>query len=243
MEEKREFRGVWFPADVWLDKRLNMVEKGILVEIDSLDNEETGCIAGNHYLADFCQCSETKVSLAISKLINLGYIYTQSFNGRTRILKSSLSKNERQPFKKCEADLQNMKAINKDINKDINNKKESKPEASYDDIINQSVTNEDTKAALYEFIKMRKLIKKPMTNRALELLLNKLKKLSNSNHLLAVDILNQSITNNWQDIYPIKEDTLSRKPLLSRNFTEREYSSAQMKDIFNDLHDVDNINF
>ena len=124
-ENQRDFKGVWIPKEIWLDTRLNMLEKGILAEIDSLDNDEYGCFASNKYLAEFCQCGETKVSTAISKLIKFGYIYIKSFDGRQRILKSRLSNFERQTFKKCKADLQNLKDNNIDNNifnnKDNNN--------------------------------------------------------------------------------------------------------------------------
>lgn len=118
---KREFRGVWIAAEIWLDKRLNMLEKGVLAEIDSLDNETTGCTAGNEYLADFCGCSERKVSEAIGKLISLNYIYVESFNGRTRVLRSRIAESARESSRICEAAPQNLQHINKDINKDIIN--------------------------------------------------------------------------------------------------------------------------
>lgn len=116
----RDFKGVWIPKEVWLDKRLNMLEKGILVEIDSLDNEDNGCFASNSHFAEFCQCSETKVSTAISKLIDLGYVYVKSFNGRTRILKSRLSNFERQTFTNLKADFKKVKDINTYNNTVIN---------------------------------------------------------------------------------------------------------------------------
>ena len=99
-ENKRNFKGVWIPKEVWLDNRLTALDKIILIEIDSLNFEDKGCFASNEYLADFCQCSTTKVSLAISKLIKYDYISLEKFNGRQRELKSRLSKNERQTFKK-----------------------------------------------------------------------------------------------------------------------------------------------
>lgn len=108
----RDFKGVWIPKEVWLDKRLSMLDKGILTEIDSLDMGEAGCFASNEYLAEFCQCSLTKVSTSISKLIQLGYLTATSFDGRKRFLKSRLSKNERLTFKNCEADIQNLKDSN-----------------------------------------------------------------------------------------------------------------------------------
>ena len=108
---ERAFRGVWITADVYLDKRLEPLDKIILTEIDSLDNED-GCYASNQYLAEFCQCSESKVSKSVSKLLKLGYIRRESFDGRTRILRSNLPKTESLPSKKCQADWQKMPAIN-----------------------------------------------------------------------------------------------------------------------------------
>lgn len=120
MEQERQFKGVWIEKDVWLDKRLNALEKVILVEIDSLDNEESGCYASNKYLAEFCQCSECKVSLAISKLIELDYLELKSFDGRTRVLKSRLLNFKRQDYKNLKADLKNLKDNNIYNNKENN---------------------------------------------------------------------------------------------------------------------------
>ena len=106
--EQRGFKGVWIPREIWLDERLNALDKVILAEIDSLDNED-GCIAGNDYLAGFCQCSVTKVSTAISKLKEFGLIRIDSFDGRRRVLKSCIAKSESEPFKICKADFQNLK--------------------------------------------------------------------------------------------------------------------------------------
>lgn len=87
----RDFKGIWIPRNVWLDNRLNALDKIILAEIDSLDSQDRGCYASNKHIAEFCQCSETKVSTAITKLIKIGYIYQSGFNGRQRELKSRLS--------------------------------------------------------------------------------------------------------------------------------------------------------
>ena len=123
---ERDFKGVWIAKDVWLDTRLNALEKIILTEIDSLDNGERGCWASNEYLAEFCQCSESKVSKAISKLIDLDYIYLRSFDGRRRELKSRLSNFTKQSSKKYEAATEILPANNIDNNTLINNDSEYK---------------------------------------------------------------------------------------------------------------------
>ena len=106
-EDKREFKGIWFPAEVWLDDRLTALDKIILMEIDSLDNEDN-CYASNEHLAKFCQCSQSKVSGAISKLKKLGYIRVKSFDGRKRILESCLTVSIRQTNKKEKSAHQNL---------------------------------------------------------------------------------------------------------------------------------------
>lgn len=106
-DDKREFKGIWFPAEVWLDERLTALEKMILMEIDSLDNEDN-CYASNEHLAKFCQCSQSKVSAAISKLKKLGYVKVKSFDGRKRILESCLTFSIGQTTKKEKSANQNL---------------------------------------------------------------------------------------------------------------------------------------
>lgn len=133
----RDFKGVWIPKEVWLDERLTMLEKGILVEIDSLDMSDDGCWASNEYLATFCQCSIPKVANAVSKLVELGYIRRESFDGRRRKLKSSLSNFKRQTYKNYKADLKNVdtnNTSNKKENNSITRKRaESAILSSFDD--------------------------------------------------------------------------------------------------------------
>jgi len=65
------------------------------------------------------------------------------------------------------------------------------------------------------FLEMRRKIKKPATDRAVELLKSKLKKLSNGNENTAIEIIEQSIMNSWQDFYPLKnsKNDTNNKPL------------------------------
>lgn len=55
-----------------------------------------------------------------------------------------------------------------------------------------------------EYEAMRKKIKKPMTDRAVELQIKKLDRLSGGDVGKAVKILEESIVNCWQDLYPLK---------------------------------------
>lgn len=57
-----------------------------------------------------------------------------------------------------------------------------------------------------EFLEMRKKIKKPPTQRAIELLKNRIKELAKGDEQLAIKIIEQSIINSWQNIFELKED-------------------------------------
>lgn len=201
----RDFKGVWIPKEVWLDNRLSALDKIILTEIDSLDQGEEGCFASNEYIANFCQCSSTKVSTSISKLVDYEYIYVLKFDGRKRHLKSRLTKNNIQTLKKCKSDLQNFKHINIDnkTNNNINNK-ERKKKTGYDEIIDSKISDNELKDLIYEFIKMRKMKKKPLTDRALTIQINKLLKLSDDIRIQK-KIVEKSIVKCWDEFYEYKD--------------------------------------
>lgn len=65
--------------------------------------------------------------------------------------------------------------------------------------------------AFLDYLEMRKQIKKPMTERAVDLAVKKLQELAASplgdsmDNDLAIQILNQSVMNSWQSLFPLKE--------------------------------------
>ena len=86
---------------------------------------------------------------------------------------------------------------------------------SYDEKLNE---------AFLEFAKMRERIKKPIsTQHTVDLLIKKLKKLSTINENMdndrAIEVLNQSIMNNWQNLYALKNNSNSSKNF--NNYTQR----------------------
>ena len=93
---------------------------------------------------------------------------------------------------------QNKTKIEKEKNK-------KKNETEFDQLINQNFSDEELKKTIYDFIKMRKAIKKPLTTRGLELMIKKLYKLT-TNIDEQIEILNNSIMNNWQGIFPLKQE-------------------------------------
>ena len=93
--------------------------------------------------------------------------------------------------------------IDKDIEEDKEVKKEKKKATSYDEILS-SVANDDLKELYLEYIKMRKMIKAPMTDRALIMLINKVKELEPNSIDNQKKLLETAIMNNWKSVYPLK---------------------------------------
>ena len=94
----------------------------------------------------------------------------------------------------------------RDKEEDKNIKKE-KRKSEFDLIIDEYTDDLQLRNTIYEFIKMRKAIKAPMTSNALKLMLSKLEKLTvndihNDNKIA---ILEQSIMNSWKGIFELKE--------------------------------------
>ena len=86
----------------------------------------------------------------------------------------------------------------------IKKRKDNTPTVYYptDDILNQTFT---------DYVEMRKKLKSPMTERAIQLAMNNLEKLSGGDNDTAVQILEQSIMNSWKGLFALKEEKNGRK--------------------------------
>lgn len=73
VSESRGFKGVWIPSKYWLDENLSAMEMLMLVEIDSLDQEQ-GCFASNKHFAEFFGLTTQRCSQLIKSLKAKGYI-------------------------------------------------------------------------------------------------------------------------------------------------------------------------
>lgn len=97
---------------------------------------------------------------------------------------------------------------NKEQQQPTTKKKErKKPAETYDSIIDSYTENGELRSALVEFVKMRKMMKKPLTNKALSLLLTSKKGLDGlaSTDAEKIDIVQQSIMRGWQGFFPLKD--------------------------------------
>lgn len=86
----------------------------------------------------------------------------------------------------------------------------------------------DLQNALVSFVEFRKGIKKPMTDKAIDLLIGKLKGMTPFIYT-QIDILNQSIMNGWQGIFPLKIEaqTGGRQPY------QKQTKADELNDFYN----------
>ena len=98
----------------------------------------------------------------------------------------------------------NTKNTDNDNEHDNDKKEKSKKRKTFDDVFSENHFSNDLENTIKDFIDMRKTIKKPMTTKALELLIRNLKKLTNLEDE-QIAILNQSIEHGWQTVYPLKQ--------------------------------------
>lgn len=90
--------------------------------------------------------------------------------------------------------------IRKEEDKKENKKRTPAVYYPTDDLLNQTFT---------DYVEMRKKLKSPMTERAIQLAMGNLEKLSGGDNDIAVQILEQSIMNSWKGLFALKEEKRS----------------------------------
>lgn len=215
-EQQRQFKGIWIPKEIWLNKDLTFQEKIILVEIDSYDDGQVGCFATNKHFVNNFGINSSRISQIIQSLQRKNYItITYDFNGK-EIIKRYLHIN-RPPYPPkegmskinigmlknemgvCQFDkggyVKKLKDNNTYINNTINNNKENNKKKYYE--------NEELNNIFTEFLELRKKIKAVNTERAINMLINKLSKYDDN---IKMKMIEQSIVNSWKDVYELKEN-------------------------------------
>lgn len=236
MENNRDFKGVWIPREVWLSKDIDMIEKAILVEINSLDGDD-GCYATNEYLADFCNTSLSKVTRSISQLKKLGYVTEKSFNGRVRVLKSCLVKMTNLPSQNDEADKSKRLGDKNNINNNTKNIKENKKK----DIFSDFNFTEKIKQGITKWLDYKK--QKGQTYK--EIGLNTLLKNINKGYLAygeqaVIDSIDNCIANNYTGLFinAPKTYTSYNKKDSKDMVMKQEYTEEEIKSVFRNITEI-----
>ncbi len=77
MGNKRDFKGVWIPKEIWLSPGLCAAEKMLWAEINSLDND-FGCVVNNDHFVKVLNLSDRQVQRYLKRLKEIGLIEVEN---------------------------------------------------------------------------------------------------------------------------------------------------------------------
>lgn len=228
------------------DKTLSWKAKGILSNMLSLPDDWDYSLAG---LATLASDGMSATRSAIKELEEHGYLIRKPIreNGRisdweyiifenpqqtNQFVENQVVENQQVENEQLENHTQlNTKELstNKLSTKQLNTKEKKKERKTtgYDEILSM-ITDYDLKELYLEYIKMRKLIKSPMTDRALTMLINKVNELEPISIDRQKQLLETAIMNNWKSVYPLKDN----KP---NNYTKNQKQEQGSGNIFLDM--------
>lgn len=201
------------PKSVMQDKDLHIATKAVYSYFCSFTGAGDSCFPTRKKICYDLNISNDSLSKYLRQLVENGYLEICQIkeNGRfshnvytlpdTKIPCPKISDTEETEHGKT--DTKNNNSITNSFSKIKT--KEKKKESSYDEILS-AVTDEELKSLYYEYIKMRKLIKSPMTDRALVMLVSKVNELEPYDIDRQKKMLETAIMNNWKSVYPLKED-------------------------------------
>lgn len=198
---------------------LKATQKIVLITILSYHNKERGYSYPSHsdLMRDCCIKDKNTLIKAIKDLEALGYLRKETIKGvgnryyveevgeNKTTEKISSVKNPTGGVWETQLEVcEKPNTINTKTNTKINtNNKKEKEKTNIDKIINAYTENNSLVEAIKDFIKMRKTIKKPITDRGLKMILNKLDQYGNDD-LEKIEILENSIMNCWQGVFELK---------------------------------------
>ena len=205
------------------DRGLSLKAKGLLSLMLSLPDDWDYSVSG---LCAICVESESAVNSALKELKKRGYLRIDKImpdktsTGRIEyeynIFEQPYEKQavEKQGLENQPLEIQGLENQGQ-LNTNESNTKQSKTKdkkeskkggrETFNDLIASYTENDTLYRVLGDYIQMRTAIRKPLTNRALELVFKKLDELARTD-AEKIAILNQSILNSWQGLFPLKDN-------------------------------------
>lgn len=180
-----------------------------------IDVKRGQVIVGRKKLAERLGMTEQRVRNCLNRLKSTNEITIKPTNKYSliTIVKYDIYQGESEENNQQNNQLANQQQTNKEPTK--NQQRTTVKEIKKDKkLINKEViSNKDTEfdtspefnKALKDFEEMRKRIKKPLTDRAKELILEKLEQLAPGDEQKQIKILDQSVMNSWQGVFELKE--------------------------------------
>lgn len=205
------------------EKEMSLRAKGLLSLMLSLPDDWDYSIIG---LVSLSKDGKASVMNALNELEKLGYlkrtktvddkgrftgydydIYEHPYSENPYSENPNTEKpNTEKPYTENQPQLNTKESNTDSSSTESSNTQDKKKErtTSYDDIL-AAVENDDLKDLFREYIKMRKMIKAPMTDRALKMLIAKVKDLEPLSIERQKKLLETAILNNWKSVYPLRD--------------------------------------
>ena len=241
----RDFKGVWIPKEIWLNPELSALDRVLLAEINSLDNENH-CTASNDYFAEFCGVGVATITRSIKKLKTMGFIETEMVNGATgsyRVIKMIMGSNQNDETGVIKM-ISNYNSDNNTNNKMVLSKDNTTETAPADfqfgkqksekpnlytkciSIIDEYTNNLKIRTLLIQYLDLCLEMKSIRGANQWKGMINTLNTIYSNNPSVTLDrIISQSIERGWKTFYPVNTSTTN-----NTNFSETtEMQSKQYK--------------
>lgn len=243
MEEQQEriVKGIWIPIEVWKDQNLTWNEKILLLEIDSYSSQDKDCFISNKHIAELLDINETNASKTLSSLVEKGYVIRTRFDGKHRFVKSALSQTTNQPCRKRQPSRArtNNNKLNNSIdttNTTYQEKETDKSVSKKKGALDMSIVAPEMQEVVDTWLTYKKEKGQSYKPSGFISFYKKLCKLSNNNPQVAMAIVEESKSNNYAGIFPLKSNNnLYGRPKTN---TEKFYDTIKSGNEFSKmLHD------
>lgn len=207
------------PASVRYDNEVSEAARFLYGEITALANQDGVCTASNDYFASLYDKSKKTVSRWISELEKHGHIHVELVkDNKNMIVGREIRCAVNHPFLQLYPIPKNGDTLSPDLSipmdkfeaeykeNNIYNNNPLTPKGESERFEKFANGNSELLEALHAFEEMRKKQRKPMTDRAKQLLLKKLQALAPDDVSKQIQIVDQSTLKGWSSVFPLDED-------------------------------------
>lgn len=199
-EPKREFKGIFIPAEIWLDKSLSANEKVLYAEIDSFTSNDKACYISNEYIANLLGISETNASKALNSLIKKGYVVVEKFDGRRRYIRAKQKSKDKADLSiSTMQDCQKRQDTNTITIKEEENKKDKSFLSKKDDLdfFASLVSLGISEDVALEWMKLRKKHKATNSNRSFSLVKRAIEEVTKRLNISPTNVIEICLARGW----------------------------------------------
>ena len=197
--------GIWIPMEILGLTQLTMVERYILADITHFHDNGKVYFKTNTTLAEECKSSTASITRAISNLVKSSHIKIQQSSPVRKLVPNQIDEAPNQidePPNHCD---EPPNQIDEHKSK-VKSKRKSKIKSKIKKEVIYPFQEKEFLEAWNIWIEERAANNyKKYTERAEQGALHKLQKISNHDYKTAIAIINESISNGWRGLFPLKE--------------------------------------